>query len=471
MYCFRCGKKLPPRVVSCPGCDTPQKRRIRYRRRMILGLFIFLAGAISGSLFDTIFFKGGAWDHSFMNLINLPDSAKNASPSKSIPGVTDPKLPLSDNDLPSTLSGTSSGELANPFSSPGNESTSQQPSTSDVEEESLNSTESVMILDLPPGLASSTEANVDSSIEDNPPGWGTETEDIPTEQVKLGKLAYDSCQTMVEGKSNSYHGFISRDMTELAFASDKVSANGKKRYQCFVKKIGDEGNGESPFEWPGNIWTPEISKNGDLIVFSSDSRSPEHVFVYDRQTKKSRALTMGKSKNMMPAISPDGSLIAYVSNEKGNNDIWLIGIDGSNKIQITQSSEDDREPRWLPDGRGLVFTRIHERLKKSSIMQIMLDPMGEGKALVDDGGRNWLADVSPDGTTLAFVRSLATDGSKNTLFTHDLITKEEKQIKPLGGAECFRPVWAPDGSGFVFHANVNKSKNLYKALFKREIGD
>ena len=66
MYCFKCGKKLPARVVNCPECDTPQKRRQRYRRRMILGLFIFLAGAVAGSLFDSLFFKGQAWEHSFL---------------------------------------------------------------------------------------------------------------------------------------------------------------------------------------------------------------------------------------------------------------------------------------------------------------------------------------------------------------------------------------------------------------------
>ena len=67
MYCFRCGRKLPGREINCPDCDTPQKRRSRRHKRMLLGLFIFLSGAFVGSLFDTYIFKGEVWKHSFLN--------------------------------------------------------------------------------------------------------------------------------------------------------------------------------------------------------------------------------------------------------------------------------------------------------------------------------------------------------------------------------------------------------------------
>jgi TolB protein len=192
-------------------------------------------------------------------------------------------------------------------------------------------------------------------------------EDVATSSVtsepslQPARLSFDHLETLVKEKSSNYHGFMSKDQQEVVFASDKLKVDGKKSYQCFIKKVGDSQEAQRLFAWPGNIWTPELTPDGNLVVFSSDSRKHEHIFVHDRQSQKSKALTSGLTKNMMPAISPDGTLIAYVSNEKGSNDIWLIGIDGSNKIQITSTEHDDREPRWLPDGRGLVFTRIFTR--------------------------------------------------------------------------------------------------------------
>lgn len=466
MYCFRCGKKLPPRVVNCPDCNTPQKRRQRYRTRMILGLFIFLAGAVAGSLFDSFFFKGNAWDHSFLNLLDN----QNASGSKTI-GV----LPAASQ----TTEVTENTQIVNAPEQVHEVTGADQEASSDLHEATAVSEPDST------GSSVDTEEDADSGVDKTE--IASESASLPvvqaTESVETadnfeaaepepsfpsGKLVYEKVSTVVKGNFSSYHASVAKSLNEMVFAADQIKVDGKKLYQCFVKNPAASGIGERVFEWPGNIWTPEISPDGRLIVFSSDSRSPEHVFVYDRESKTSRALTEGTSKNMMSAISPDGKLVAYVSNEKGSNDIWLINIDGSNKIQITQSDEDDREPRWLPDGRGLVFTRIFERLKKSHIMKIMLDPMGEAEPLVKDNGRNWLADVSPDGSAMAFVRSLADDGSKNTLFVKYLATGEEKPIKPLGNAECFRPVWVPDCSGFVFHANVDRSKNIYKAIFKRE---
>lgn len=456
MYCFRCGKKLPPRVFTCPECDTPQKRRQRYRTRMILGLFIFLAGAVAGSLFDTVFFKGEAWDHSFVGML---DNDKAAAVASRTTLVTEP----------ASLATISAQVVSSP------ENSDQQPVVASAAEVAANSETAA-----DNALATASESVVESSAQQTVnasagPEVSEEDSSVsapPTSPAPDStRLVFAEVKPLVKSDYSTYHAWVSRDLQELVFAGDKFKIGGKNLYQCFVANYNSTLEPERAFTWPGNVWTPELTPDRKKIIFSSDSRSPEHVFVYDRETSQSKPLTSGTSKNMMPAISPDGSLVAYVSNEKGNNDIWLIGLDGSNKLQITSGPEDDREPRWLPDGRGLVFTRIYDRLKKSHIMQIMLDPMGEPQALVAEGGRNWLADVAPDGRSVAFVRSLTDDGSKNTIIIKELINGKEKQIKPLGQAECFRPIWVADSSGLVFHANVNKSKNIYKASLQMENQD
>jgi len=471
MYCFRCGNKLPPRVVNCPDCDTPQKRRQRYRRRMILGLFIFLAGAVAGSLFDTFFFKGRAWEHSFLGALNSQETA-SGSAAVTVPPAPDsaaahrgptPPNPTDSLELPVT-------PVMTVQSSPTAEISVDAVATSQAQAASYHEAPATAAVEEPlvnPAVSSETSAAVASSAE--APVASEAAVALPETPVAALQLVYASVDLLEKDNSSSYHGFISRDGAELIFSSNRMKIDGKNTYQCFIKKPAAGEKAARAFEWPGNVWTPEFTPDGSRIVFSSDSAAPEHLFVYDRKTGKSKALTSGDSKNMMCAVSPDGRLIAFTRGLKGKpNNIWLIGIDGDNLLQLTSSAADDREPRWSPDGSALYFTRIHTYMKKSDIMKIQLEPLGEALPVVQNGRRNWLPDISPDGGTLAYVRSESDDGSKNVIVVRRMENGKETVIKPLGETECLRPVWASDSSGLVFHATVGSARNLYFARFNRE---
>ncbi len=466
MYCFRCGKKLPPRVVNCPECDTPQKRRKRYRTRMILGLFIFLAGAFFGSLFDSLIFKGKILEHTFLDIFGDKKGAEHkiiasatayieAKPADNVLTVAKEKV-----NINADIEGQDNNIVLPRIAA-------------DISEDSSQ----VTIEENPKPAKIETNIEVAQEVVATPARLlgviaASETEAIaeisrPASET-VGRLVYDSFEVFEDGSTSSYHGIFSRDGEEMIFSSNRFKVDGKHKYQCLIKTGEASSNPERAFEWKGNVWTPEFTPERKEIVFSSDSKRPEHIFIYDRASKKAIALTKGKSKNMMPSVSPDGKLITFVSNKGGSNNIWIMGINGENLIQITNSSEDDREPRWGPDGKSIVFTRIFRNFKKSYIMRIQLEPMGKPKAMVEDESRNWLADISPDGSTLAFVRSQGSGGSKNTIFLKDLKTQEEISVKPIGNAEYFRPVWLKHQDGFIFHANKNNKKVLYVARFKRE---
>ena len=57
-----------------------------------------------------------------------------------------------------------------------------------------------------------------------------------------------------------------------------------------------------------------------------------------------------------PALSPDGNLVAFVSDEAGNDDIWISDEGGANPVNLTAISPGtDSFPAWSPDGRRLAF--------------------------------------------------------------------------------------------------------------------
>jgi TolB protein len=58
-----------------------------------------------------------------------------------------------------------------------------------------------------------------------------------------------------------------------------------------------------------------------------------------------------------PAPSPDGRKIAFMSSGRGgtNWEIWVMNIDGSNPVRLTQNGNNDGLPTWSPDGKSIAY--------------------------------------------------------------------------------------------------------------------
>ena len=543
MYCFRCGRKLPGREINCPDCDTPQKRRSRRHKRMLLGLFIFLSGAFVGSLFDTYIFKGEVWKHSYLNNFFISDTNSNdsnaskiasdtiASPSievnmqydnnsislysekedtdgiapvpenftktveesyntdshqdnefKDIKETKESEKKLDNKEEVSVLASDSDFIISVPEDTPKIDISSASKSTSIIESSTLPQTniasDSIESKENNKSKGDDVEIveeyeNGSSEVVEPVSETASNTDNISIPDSDLfprGNLVYKNVSLLELSDRNSYHGFMARKGKELIFASDRFDYKGKPTFQCFVKTPDEKAKAKRLFEWKGNVWTPELTPDSNMIVFSSDSEAPEHIFLYDRKSGNSMALTSGSSKNMMPSISPDGKKIAFVSNRgDGKNRIYVVDLFNKNKIiQITKGNVHDREPRWTHDGKSIIFTRIIENMKISHIMKVNLEPLGEPYAIVSANSRNWMADLSPDGKILAFTRSLNAGGSKNVIVLQDMKTGKEEVLNFPGIYESFRPVWNADCSGFVFHVTKKQGKSIYQANFSRE---
>jgi tetratricopeptide (TPR) repeat protein len=72
-----------------------------------------------------------------------------------------------------------------------------------------------------------------------------------------------------------------------------------------------------------------------------------------------------------PVWSPDGSLIAFVSQERGSDDIWVVNPDGSNPRNLTPNTwEWDKHPSWAPDSTRIVFWSNRTGVKQIYVVDI-----------------------------------------------------------------------------------------------------
>src|SRR5205814_425458 len=95
---------------------------------------------------------------------------------------------------------------------------------------------------------------------------------------------------------------------------------------------------------------------GPRIAFSSDRDGNFSVYTMDADGSHVSRVTSSALSDGQPAISPDGTKIAFHSFDThfGNNGaIFVSNIDGSNPVSLTNRV--DSNPTWSPDGAKIAF--------------------------------------------------------------------------------------------------------------------
>jgi Tol biopolymer transport system component len=98
-----------------------------------------------------------------------------------------------------------------------------------------------------------------------------------------------------------------------------------------------------------------------------------------------------------PALSRDGSLVAYASDASGsgNLDLWVQRVAGGTPVRLTTDPADDREPDFSPDGTSIAF-----RSDRAGGGVFVMPALGGDARLVAPHGR--APRFSPDGSSIAY---------------------------------------------------------------------
>jgi Tol biopolymer transport system component len=161
-------------------------------------------------------------------------------------------------------------------------------------------------------------------------------------------------------------------------------------------------------------------------------------------------LTFDAGYSGTPALSPDGTLLAFASDRAGdgNLDIWVQPVAGGAAIQVTRDTADERMPAFSPDGGRIVF-----RSERDGGGIYGVSALGGDARLIVERGLS--PRLSPDGRLLAywtgsFIGFARAPGTYRT-FVVDAAGGTPREI---GGFTNSRfPVWSPDGRSLVVSAS------------------
>ncbi len=174
-----------------------------------------------------------------------------------------------------------------------------------------------------------------------------------------------------------------------------------------------------------------------------------HIFAPTEQPPaETIRLTNDPGLNIDPAVSPDGTLVAYASDRsgEGNLDIWVKQVAGGEPLRLTHEPGNNSEPDFSPDGTQIVF-----RSTRDGGGIYTVPAMGGRERKIADRGRR--PKFSPDGSKIAYWAGIAQPfplrAGNGKVFIFDLATSAVRELRPDFAAGV-HPVWSPDGKRILF---------------------
>lgn len=205
---------------------------------------------------------------------------------------------------------------------------------------------------------------------------------------------------------------------------------------------------------------PAFSEDGQRIAYSARGAAkvdPFHVFVRTVAKDTPRQLTQGPANDISPAWSPDGTKIAFLRVSEGRAKYLIVPVGGGAERQIAEfpAAGDESQPlpavAWSKDGTSLVVVQGSDQqpaglalvaLDSGKVTRITNPPEGsEGDSSPA---------LSPDGSTLAFVRNTGSEAAD--IWLSDIsgaaprrLTFDDRGIRGVS--------WTRDGHDLVFSSS------------------
>lgn len=186
----------------------------------------------------------------------------------------------------------------------------------------------------------------------------------------------------------------------------------KAKYYTLARIDSNGANSEQPVLDTGtDSWPLDLSKDGRYLLYGQGSnigRTKSQLWIYATQGDRSPyRLLQGNSVEKDGQFSPNGRWVAYVSDQSGREQVYVVPFRTqsgspsavmSERVQVSVTG--GSTPRWRPDGREIFYLAPDKTLMSVPVAyrRAKLE-LGTANALfhINPGYSNFPYDVSADG--------------------------------------------------------------------------
>lgn len=187
-----------------------------------------------------------------------------------------------------------------------------------------------------------------------------------------------------------------------------------------------------------------FSPSPDGEVVAVDYHGEIFMIPTDPETAEKKQVTASAWRDRYEQYSPDGKHIAYISDESGDEEIWLYTIEDGSRSKLTAHESVKRDMLWSPDSTKIVFTA------DLRLFQVTIESGEMEELAYNEEGGFYVTSFSDDGNWLIYGRTDADLDREVYLFNLQERTEYNLTDHPAADLPGYL---TPDGSKLVFRSD------------------
>ena len=158
-----------------------------------------------------------------------------------------------------------------------------------------------------------------------------------------------------------------------------------------------------------------------------------------------------------PAVAPDGSRVAFLTNITGTNQVWMVKAAGGWPEQITFFSDRVQAVAWSPDGAWLLVGKDAGGNERTQLWLFSPDGARQERITHDDSKIYRSARWSHDGRRIAYASNERAEAHFD-IYVMDIATRKPVRVMQQDGSNNVA-AWAPDDSALIVSRGLAGSDN------------
>lgn len=222
----------------------------------------------------------------------------------------------------------------------------------------------------------------------------------------------------------------SPDSRQLAY----VSFEGN-RSSIFVQTLRT-GNRFKVSSKPGINGAPAFSPDGrKLVVTLGGVDGNLDIHVLDITSRQTRRLTTHRAIDTEGTWSPDGRYIYFTSDRSGGPQVYRVSVNGGTPERVTFEGSYNARPRLSPDGSRLAM--VHN--DRGNYRIAVMDLERKNLLVLSEGRQDESPSFAPNSDILIYATRVGRNGVLETVSADGLIRQKMSE----GRGDVREPVWSP----------------------------